>query len=47
METFWKNFKFKKVAQGKDILEVYIKEGLDINKYRPKVNNMMGNGFIR
>ena len=46
-EKLWEHFTFKKAAKGKDIMDLFIKEGLVISRTKPKVNNMMGNGLIR
>ena len=47
MAKLWEHFNFRKVTKGKDILELFIKEGLVIGRSQPKINNIMGNGFIR
>ena len=47
LENFLKHFKFTKIDQAKDSFGVFILEGLAIAKKKPKINNMMENGWIR
>ena len=44
-ETFFKHFEFSIEERCKDTLDTFIREGLAIDRIKPKINNMCGNGF--
>ena len=44
-ETFFKHFEFSIEERCKDTLDTFVREGLAINRIKPKINNMCGNGF--
>ena len=39
-------YKFKILDKGKDPLQVFLKEGLLIQKHNPHINGKFNNGFI-
>ena len=47
LKNLLKIYEFSKLAKGKDVLEVFIREGIAIQKHRPNLNNMSGNGFVK
>ena len=47
LKNFLKIYEFTKLAKGKDVLEVFIREGIAIHKYKPNLNNQSGNGFVK
>ena len=47
LKKMLKLYEFSKIAKGKDVLEVFIKESFAIASKRPGLNNMLGNGFVK
>ena len=45
LAKFFENFEFSISEQCKDTLDTFIREGLAIQRTKPKINNMCGNGF--
>ena len=44
--NLFKHFTPKIIKNGKDTMDIYIKEGMAIKYKRPSLNNMFTNGFI-
>ena len=45
-ENLFKHFEPQLIKNGKDSLDVFIKEGLAIRAQRPPINGMFTNGFV-
>ena len=47
MANLLEAYEIKIIAQGKDSIEAYIKEGLQIKKKKPTLNEKLENGWVR
>ena len=44
--NLFNHFSCKLIKEGKDLLDVFVKEGLAIRNNKPSLNNMVTNGFV-